>query len=101
MTKRAFFKQTGKPSRPVLHKVILTYLPGERRTGSKSVWKTEGGLEDARRFAAEWGAFDHVATVRIYRGRTLIETTKDSTKSAGVVFGASEWRDATRQVHPS
>ena len=57
--------------KPPIIKVILTYTTRSRR----SVWKTDAGIEDARRFAAEWAAYDHVATVTI-KGRGLLEITK-------------------------
>ena len=55
-----------------IHKVILTYTPRSKR----SVYRTDEGLESARRFANEWAAHGHVATVRILQGRSLIEQVK-------------------------
>lgn len=62
-------------------KVILTYHTAPRhfpayKQRRRSIHKTDAGIEDARSFAAEWAAKEHVATVHIYRGRTLLETIK-------------------------
>ena len=56
----------------VILKVIITYKEGSKR----SVWKTDAGMEDARRFADDWAVKEHVSCVRIFRGRTLLQHVK-------------------------
>lgn len=76
---------------PVIHTVTLTYHSARK----KSRYKTDAGIEDARRFANEWAAMLHVkeALIRGPGVRELVTVPEDDKLTATLARCCEEFRN--------